>query len=401
LGFIFHFLNPLTNEHEVLLLTGAIELVTSREQIKVYMSIPDINEPGGPISHLPELVKTLNQRHDISLLCFVYGNRKWGFFPRNFCATLPGKLLIFLADLLKFIFLCVRHGSPDVLHLNSAYEIQAMLRDIPYMVLCKLMRCGCIIKTHGSNSRFLDSKDYFQLQAVYFRFAQIITFLSTAEADLFRDQFPSHSDKIYTSKNIFVPFSPQKHENEFNFNKDQRRILFGGRFVNKKNISKLLNGFSYISNSDTSAHLILAGSGPLESKLRKQANKLGIDDRLTWTGWVDRHALSRLYASSDITIFTSTHSEGMPMTLLESLGSQNWVVTTSILWTQSYNISNLGVVFLDSSNSEDIAKGLAKALSAKSLSSNILKERKIFLEQFSAQTVGEEFVVLYRIAKIN
>ena len=365
------------------------------------MSMPDINEPGGPTSHLPDLVKTLKRRHDISLLCFIYGNRKWGFFPRKFCATLPGKLLIFLADLLKFIFLCVRNGSPDVLHLNSAYEIQAMLRDLPYMVLCKLMRCGCIIKTHGSNSRLLDFKDYFQLQAVYFRFVQIITFLSTSEAQQFRDQFPFYSDKIYTSKNIFVPFSPQKHENELDFNKDQRCILFSGRFVNKKNISKLLNGFSFIANSDKSAHLILAGSGPLESELREQANILGIDDRLTWMGWVDRHALSRLYASSDITIFTSTHSEGMPMTLLESLGSQNWVVTTSIRWTQSYNISNLGVLFLDSSKPEDIAKGLAKALSATPLSSNILKKRKIFLEQFSAQTVVEEFVVLYRMAKIN
>lgn len=55
-----------------------------------------------------------------------------------------------------------------------------------------------------------------------------------------------------------------------------------GRFVPQKNLFGLLRAFSLVADQLPTAHLTMAGSGPLERELRMQARELGISGRVTW-----------------------------------------------------------------------------------------------------------------------
>ena len=361
--------------------------------LKLYMSCPDWNEPGGPTSHLPILIAEMKRRPDIALRTFTYGFRRWGILPRRIWATLPGRLWILVADVIVFLWMCLRHGRPDILHLNSAYEKLALGRDIPYLLICRVLGCGCVIKTHGSDEAMMGQMPSFWewVRRLHFRLAQVITFLSPVEAQQFRDAFPDHAHKFHVAKNIVIPIE------EVSASTAPGKMLFGGRFVDKKNIPNLLRGLALVADEFPEAHLVMAGSGPLEEALHAQAAELGLDGRITWTGWVDRERLRALNDECQITVFTSTGSEGMPMILVESLNSDSVVVTTSVRWTRSYPIGALGVIELAGPRPEDIAQGMHRAMNAPPIDPVLKDLRRKFLKTFSREVVAEEFVNLYRL----
>lgn len=69
-----------------------------------------------------------------------------------------------------------------------------------------------------------------------------------------------------------------------------RVILALGRFVEKKGFRDLLTAFAQLPASCQSQPLILvlAGDGPLRADLLRQADELGLADRLRWVGWHTR-----------------------------------------------------------------------------------------------------------------
>lgn len=361
--------------------------------LKVYMSRPDWNEPGGPTGHLPALISEMARHDGIDLRTFKYGFRAWAGLPRRFCEPFPMRLWIMLSDICIFVFMCLRHGKPDVLHLNSAFEKMAIGRDIPYLLICRIGRFGAVIKTHGSNDALLGQLSFAwrSMRDVYFRAAQVITFLSPVEAQQFRYQFPKYASKFQVAKNIVTDSTAKGAEAR------RGQILFGGRFVEKKNIPNMLEGFAEIARESPDAHLVMAGNGPLEPSLHQLAKTLGIADRITWTGWIDRKQLRALSAKSQITLFTSTGSEGMPMMLVEALNASGRIVTTSVRWTRSYPINSLGVLELAGPSSAQIAEGLRAALPAPPIDADLRQRRKVFLNQFSAATVVDEFLAHYRL----
>lgn len=70
---------------------------------------------------------------------------------------------------------------------------------------------------------------------------------------------------------------------------DGNRVIVGyaGQLVDRKRIDVLLR---QLANPDVAAlpwHLALAGRGPAEQRLRTQVRRLGLDDRVTFCGFVD------------------------------------------------------------------------------------------------------------------
>lgn len=61
-----------------------------------------------------------------------------------------------------------------------------------------------------------------------------------------------------------------------------------GRFVAKKGFASLLNAFAELPASvdGRPLHLMLAGEGPLTGSLRQQAQRLDVERRIHWPGWV-------------------------------------------------------------------------------------------------------------------
>jgi glycosyltransferase involved in cell wall biosynthesis len=78
---------------------------------------------------------------------------------------------------------------------------------------------------------------------------------------------------------------------------------------------------------DESVHLYVVGDGPLREELERLAVDLGVGDRVTLTGFVER--VEPYYAAADAFVAASA-SEGLPTTHLEAMAAELPIVTTAI-----------------------------------------------------------------------
>jgi glycosyltransferase involved in cell wall biosynthesis len=100
-----------------------------------------------------------------------------------------------------------------------------------------------------------------------------------------------------------------------------------GRIFPIKNHALFLQSAAQVSAQNPAARFILVGDGVLRSALEQQAQKLGIADRVLFTGW--RQDLPRIYADLDVLV-VSSNNEGTPVSAIEAMASGCPVVATRV-----------------------------------------------------------------------
>jgi glycosyltransferase involved in cell wall biosynthesis/predicted metal-dependent phosphoesterase TrpH len=78
------------------------------------------------------------------------------------------------------------------------------------------------------------------------------------------------------------------------------RVLYAGRVSKEKNIDLLAEAFELANARDPRLHLVIAGGGPEQPRLRER-----LGDRATFVGWLEGGELAAAYASADVFCFPS------------------------------------------------------------------------------------------------
>ncbi|MBW3225625.1 glycosyltransferase family 4 protein [Marinobacter adhaerens] len=94
------------------------------------------------------------------------------------------------------------------------------------------------------------------------------------------------------------------------------KIGIVGRLVQVKRLDIFLTMVSLLNNQGISCKGIIIGDGPLSENLKQMAERLSIQEKLEFKGFVD--PATKEIKDLDILVMTSDH-EGLPMTLLEAL----------------------------------------------------------------------------------
>ena len=88
-----------------------------------------------------------------------------------------------------------------------------------------------------------------------------------------------------------------------------------GRLAPQKNQKKLLEVFSAVHRMNKNAHLVIIGTGELESKLKEYSKELGIENDVTFTGVLSN--VNEWYSAFDVFAMTSLY-EGLPVVAIEA-----------------------------------------------------------------------------------
>lgn len=107
---------------------------------------------------------------------------------------------------------------------------------------------------------------------------------------------------------------------------DRPTILFVGRLIYYKGLEYLLDAMANVE-----ADLLIAGSGELRGKLERRAVEKGVDDKVTFLGYVSDEKLHYCYAKADVFVLPSiAPSEGFGIVQLEAMAYRTPVVNTDI-----------------------------------------------------------------------
>lgn len=180
-----------------------------------------------------------------------------------------------------------------------------------------------VLKLHGS--------DIHDLPRPSLRFNRTLDALRRADAvvTVSRDMGQSVSaygvdtEKIHTVYNgiereLFSTGNKLIVREKLNLSPDRKLLMWVGRMVSVKGLDIFLKSLRILKDQKVDVTAVLIGSGPLEDKLKREAETLGITENVEFRGNIDHDHLPDWYRAADLTVLPSL-SEGIPNVLLESI----------------------------------------------------------------------------------
>lgn len=189
-----------------------------------------------------------------------------------------------------------------------------------------------------------------------------------------------------TQKQLFFDKFPQL--------RGKRLLLFLGRIHPVKACDLLLEAFARSAAKEPGVHLVLAGPDKdgWNVALKKQAEQLGISNRITWTGMLEGDLKWGAFYASEVFVLPS-HSENFGMVVAEALACSLPVLITDKvnIWRE---IGEYKAGMIEPDTLEGIGCLLKNwlALSDFEKKQMSINAQKCFMERFEMQFVSRQFI---------
>ena len=179
---------------------------------------------------------------------------------------------------------------------------------------------------------------------------------------------------------------------------NEKIILYVGRLVYEKGIQHLIAAMPKVLSNYHDAKLIIAGRGGMMDELRQEANNLGLNDKIYFTGYLDSKQVQKMYKCADVAVFPSTYEPfgivaleamlaGVP-TVVSDVGGLDEIVTHGVDGMKAY-----------AGNANSIADSITALLYDHQLATNVAKKAKQKVkEQFNWEKIAQDTHFTYEKA---
>lgn len=157
-----------------------------------------------------------------------------------------------------------------------------------------------------------------------------------------QERFPLLADRLkfvptWVDTELFAPCADPalRHDERLalrrrcGFAEGARIVVTVGRLDTQKNPVLLLEAFDRLAKVRADVVLAFIGDGVLRADLERRVRVLGLEDKVHFFGLLPPGEIAAILRSCDLFALSSAY-EGMPMALLEGLGSGLPVVTTDV-----------------------------------------------------------------------
>ena len=107
------------------------------------------------------------------------------------------------------------------------------------------------------------------------------------------------------------------------------RILFVARLAELKGLSVLLEALAAVRRDHPDVRLTIVGDGPDRERFEARARSLGLEGAVDFVGFRSQGEVADHLAEADVFVLPS-YAEGVPVTLMEAMGSAIPVVATQV-----------------------------------------------------------------------
>lgn len=181
----------------------------------------------------------------------------------------------------------------------------------------------------------------------------------------------------------------------------EKVILHFGRLSQEKNIDLLVKAFVKLAKKHNNISMLIIGDGPTKKGLIKLTKKLGIEEKVVFTGFIDHQELisSGLLSIGDVFATAST-MENNPMAVLEAM----------VFGLPIIGVKQAGLVELVSSNGcltkagdiNELEECMEKILFNQKIAKKMSEESQDFIRQYSVDKITNKLLGLYnQTIKLN
>ena len=282
--------------------------------------------PGGQELHVLELAEGLaGMGHDVTVVTSNV-SRDDGPEPTDYRVVwLPSTRIA--SDAFTFgVWKALREAKPDVVH------IHAPLCFIATQASMWAGNTPLVATYHGDyykSSLFANMlrllRNHLQLPYVL-RNAGTVNALSENDRRIMTDYGvdPERIEIIYPGVDL-----AKFPVNEEAWRPNGKRILYVGRVVYEKGVKELITSFGALCQQEDDVELVIAGDGDALEDMKALARRSGLEDRVTFLGWLPHDEIIEQYGQAMVVVLPS-FSEGMPYAVLEAMAAGRPVIATDV-----------------------------------------------------------------------
>jgi glycosyltransferase involved in cell wall biosynthesis len=276
------------------------------ERIRVLHLIDSLELGGAQTALLAWLASHDRSRFEVHLAS-MHGTRKSLYYERAVQLGIP---VIFLAPrrfVPIYLFrlpLVMLRGRYAVVHCHlfaSNWLGKPLARLLGVPVVISHDQCNDSFRTNSPLVTLIDRVTNWSADQIFAVSASVKDYLVKFE-------------KLPSAKIEIIPTGLPDRMESWRARRFGKVIGGAGRLVQQKNFVRFLRIAKVLMEIDDSYRFIIAGSGPLETELKKEAARLGVN--VEWYGV--EASLDRFFGEIDLYLLTSDF-EGLPMALLEAL----------------------------------------------------------------------------------
>ena len=147
------------------------------------------------------------------------------------------------------------------------------------------------------------------------------------------------------------------------------------------------------------ARFLIVGDGTLRAELEDLAQRLGIFDKVIFTGYVKDTAL--LLNAADINVISSD-SEAMSLAILEAMSVGKPTIATAVGGNPEIVQSGVNGILVGASDSASLAEAMVKMMKNQEFYSMCSQNAEVmFREKFKAETMVQNLEKFYEEAAKN
>lgn len=177
---------------------------------------------------------------------------------------------------------------------------------------------------------------------------------------------------------------------------DGRRIVFLGRLVERKGCLELLKAFSRLAERMSDVELVIGGDGPLRSRLESFVSEHGLDERVSFLGYIDEASKPGLLGGADIACFPSLYGESFGIVLIEAMAAGAGIVLGGDNPGYRTVLDGQPLALIDPKDTAAFAERLELLLLNKSDAAKLHAWQRQTVKQYDINLVGPRLVQIYR-----
>jgi glycosyltransferase involved in cell wall biosynthesis len=171
-------------------------------------------------------------------------------------------------------------------------------------------------------------------------------------------------------------------------------VTIVGRITAIKNHDLFLKAAKLLLEKHSGLIFAIVGGGELQEECETTAARLGLADKMVFAGWWNE--VDKVYADTDITVLTS-HNEGTPVCLIESLSAGVPVVATDVGGVSDMVRDGETGFVVPSGDVAAVASGIVKLICDSALREKMGKAGKIDMQKrYSFDRLSRDIISLYK-----
>ena len=221
---------------------------------------------------------------------------------------------------IKFIFhfpFFLLKNNIDLVHLNVPFDTMGIIREYMALLLSKLVGKKILLHIHGGKLLMIPAKGKLILFLIkrILNDSNVVLVLSQIEKDILNNNYNFNKAKVLLNAVDTSTIEFNQYKNA----KDKVHVLYMARITESKGIDDLIVAFRQLYPISP-FKFFLCGTGSEKEYLISCCQEIFGDD-FVYKGVVSGSEKWNVIASSDIFILPSRHSEGLPMSLLETMAA--------------------------------------------------------------------------------